>query len=425
MEHKKEGQITLFMILGIVLLIIVAFIFYLSNYTQEKKGQEITGAEKTAFDITPIKEYVTTCLDNTAKDGLLLLGKQGGYIYTSQGGTLRDFKTTDENEFYVNYNNNIVSYGIYPPRYKIGAAYFSEPPNYPTEIFPYPNSASIGTNNVLFIGYFGLSNLPPLNDSDGAHSIHLQLGNYINNYLKECINLDVFREQGFEIKEEAFNADVSIAKNDISLHLTYPLEIKKLSTGEVTEIKDFYAKINVRLSEFYNFIKELIDNDISDISFDIDQPVNDRDGFSIAVVRNINSKNDDLAIAKDSRSLVKGQPYEYRFARHNRYPALYFIYICEPDHKCKFYKGGLSITKTDIINQGIAIDPDEDEITTDSFSYTSNGFNCQPPNQAFPCQVSDFDVNIRGNITFTAKVTDGILEDYQEIVVDALAGSPP
>jgi len=422
-QMKKRCQITLFIIIGIVILIIVGLLVYLTTYIT-KKGieKEITKSENIPLAVQPIKTYIETCLDKTAKDALILLGKQGGRIYKTQGGTLIDVKEIDVNSFFVNYNDNIVSYNIYPPRYKIGGS-FSDPPLYPKEMFPY-----VWLTNTLpaiqpLEGYFGISNMPPLNDSDGANSIHFQIGAYIDKHIGNCTDLNVLEEQGFEIKEKGgLSADVTIAKSDISVHLNYPLEIKQLATGDLTEISDFYITLKVRLNDLYYFVKELIDDDISDISFDIGGIANERDGFSVKIIKNINNKNDDMIVVEDAQSLIKGQPFEYQFARHNRYPALYWIYKCnvEPE-KCKFNAGD-SISQENITypSDPQAIDPDEDEITSSSFSWESNGYNCKPPNPAFPCIVNAFDVNLGGGkITFTIKVTDGALEDYQDIAVEA------
>src|SRR3989338_5292014 len=119
-QMKKRCQITLFIIIGIVILIIVGLLVYLATYIT-KKGieKEITKSEKIPLAAQPIKTYIETCLDKTAKDAIILIGKQGGYIYNSQGGTLIDFKTLDENAFFINYESNIISYNIFPSRYKI------------------------------------------------------------------------------------------------------------------------------------------------------------------------------------------------------------------------------------------------------------------------------------------------------------------
>ena len=79
---NKKSQVTLFIILGIVILSIFSLIFYLVNYTsKEKFGEKSEEAGKTSAELKPIEEYIKSCLKETAEQGLLLLGKQGGYIY--------------------------------------------------------------------------------------------------------------------------------------------------------------------------------------------------------------------------------------------------------------------------------------------------------------------------------------------------------
>jgi len=69
---KKRGQITVFIIIAILLLIGVSVYIYLSEEKEVKK--EAPEAAK------PIFNYVQSCLRNTARSGLRAIGDHGGYI---------------------------------------------------------------------------------------------------------------------------------------------------------------------------------------------------------------------------------------------------------------------------------------------------------------------------------------------------------
>ena len=142
MKLKQKSQVTMLMVIGVALFILVSLVLYLSKSAIKKQSQRnAENIQETALEPQPIKEYITRCLDKTAKDAVVLLGKQGGYIYKSQGGTLVDYKDTDEGKFFVNYGNFNVAYNIFKPSGRTivltDTSSTSLIPGYPWIIFPY------------------------------------------------------------------------------------------------------------------------------------------------------------------------------------------------------------------------------------------------------------------------------------------------
>ena len=77
---NKHGQVSAFMIIGVVLLIIVALALFLrENVFVEKAGAEFE-RPPLPEDIAPISNYVDKCIENVLTPGIFLLGAQGGYI---------------------------------------------------------------------------------------------------------------------------------------------------------------------------------------------------------------------------------------------------------------------------------------------------------------------------------------------------------
>ena len=83
MSSCKKSQITFFVLLGFIILIIVVF---LTNIEQldSKKGRKIDLPEATA-----IKLFVENCIRETGREGLIFIGKQSGY-YKLQPPSLKD-----------------------------------------------------------------------------------------------------------------------------------------------------------------------------------------------------------------------------------------------------------------------------------------------------------------------------------------------
>ncbi len=405
MHTKKRGQITVYIIIGMVILFLAILFFYLRGTTEKAEGmQELIRAQEIPDEIKPITTYVTTSLDTAAREGLYLVGMQGGCIYEDQGGLTYDNTKT------IFYDEHNVSYGINKQETEYLSFYQPYPPEYPWDSpnpvnkFPY----IVGTLNINS-GYFGDYNLPPLNGS--GPSIKSQLEYFITSYLQKNINLTIFSEQGFDITAGEMNVSVVIGKNDVTAFLTYPLTITKKSTNELTNISYFYTNPQIRLRTIYNLAHEIINEDIVKILFNISDPNNNRDSMTIKKITDANpTDHDDIIIIRDDKSMLYAKPYTFQFARENRYPALHHIDHVSPFSLNPFHE----ITKEEMHLKidPKAYDPDEDEFV---FSYS-------------PCPYqlgqSDFD---NGYIDLTVYVkeegNDGY-QDWQEIKI-GIGPAPP
>jgi len=74
---KKRGQITLFIIIGLVLLISAATVIY---FYQQRVIEPIRRAVAVPEEVQAVYDYVATCTDQIGKEGLILMGTQGGFI---------------------------------------------------------------------------------------------------------------------------------------------------------------------------------------------------------------------------------------------------------------------------------------------------------------------------------------------------------
>ncbi len=393
MKKSLKSQVTMLMIIGLVMFIVVGIVLYISKGAVKKISQQ--SVKKTQDTITqnqPLKEFVVGCVDKLAKDSLVLLGQQGGYIYTDQGGTLIKFIDSDEGRFFIKNKGIKVAYNIRNPPIYLPSPYSAFLPDYPWIIFPYKQDLHTKT----FEGIFGVSITPFLNYS-GPQSIQNQIEEFIDNNLDTCLDFSTFKSQGYEIEVQKSKTKITIGSTDISVKSEIPLKILNTATKEVLEIKDFSDTINVRLKDIYYFIQDLIYNDIQNITFDIKDPKNDKNSFYIKVIENA-YKSDDLIVVKDEKSLIYGQPLEYVFARQNRPPALYYILNNELE-----FPENYIITRQDLLQDYDlkAEDPDEDHITYDVKALL--------PDPSLPTKLD------RPYIQFVVSASDGEYTDYQVI----------
>ena len=394
MHKKKRAQVTVYIIIGMVILLLATLFFYLKGTTEKVQTvQELVRAQKIPSEIKPITTYVTASLDTAARKGLYLIGMQGGYIYDHQGGLTPDDAKT------IFYGEHEVSYGIYKQETEYLSFYQPYPPEYPWDIsspatiFPY----IAGTLNINS-GHFGDENLPPLDDS--GPSIQLQLESFITSYLQN-LDLTLFKEHGFDITEGEMDVSVVIGENDVTVFLTYPLEITKRATNEVTNINYFYTNHQIRLKKIYNLAHDIINEDIVRVLFNISDPSNNKDSMTIKKITNANPpKHDDIIIINDDKSMLYAEPYTFQFARENRYPALHYI-----DQVLPFLFPSpppfptINEEQIKLKVKPKAYDPDEDELL---FSYLPSTY-----------QLEQFDFD-NEYIDLTVYVKEKDNEDYQD-----------
>lgn len=351
-----KSQITMMITVGLVLFILVGLILYISKSTIKKTTQQgAKTTQGTALDTQPIKEFVSKCQDKLAKEAVTLIGKQGGYIYKNQGGDLVDYSDSDQGIFFIMYDSNKVAYNIkQPPIYSI-APFSSVPPDYPWISFPYKNTQS---NDRLFDGIFGLSNMPPLNNSQGPNSIQSQIENYIDNKMESCADLRPFTNEGYEINANKSKTTATIGSSDVRIKTSMPIKIINKATSEQTYIDEVSTIIDLRLGDMYYFVKNIISNDVVKVNFNLKDAGNNKNSFRINVLDNIFSK-DDIVTITDDKSQISGKRFEYRFARENRAPALYYIKenIIKLPRDYMIYRGDL--IRGSELN---AEDPDEDSV---------------------------------------------------------------
>lgn len=411
--HKKS-QITVFIIIVLVLVMMFGITYYIINATtSERAEQEVLRQELSAAKVGPIKEYVTSCLSLASSEGLELLGKQGGYIYKSQGGLVDDFSPADIGKEFVEYSGTVIRYGIKAPVSNVGRVYFAQTPDYPWPTFPILFHPLTRESRTEFKGYYGRNRLPPFNRTE-ENSIPEQLEFFTVNEVLECIDWQSFTQQGLNITAEKPNVSIVMAERDVTFFLNWHLTIQDRATGAVTDLNEFIAVYPVRMKKIQKFAKLLMEEDVININYDIRAS----DGIITAYKTDNIFGRDDLITIRDVDSNILGEQYEFSFMRKNRPPALYYI----PNESIKgpICNGSLIQSvppaKLNIVNSCgdnfeldfNATDPDEDEL---EFSY----------NKQLPYEIKPIDVNI-GVFKIQVKVSDGEYIDWQEISIETERG---
>ena len=77
--RQKRAQITLFVLVGIIIVLVAGFLFYAVSI-RKVNMTDIIGIRKVPSKVIPVKNYVDECLKQVTPGGIYLLAAQGGYI---------------------------------------------------------------------------------------------------------------------------------------------------------------------------------------------------------------------------------------------------------------------------------------------------------------------------------------------------------
>ena len=76
---KKRGQITIFLIIGIMIIVLFGIVYYAKSYNTKSTMEN--APEKTSGESAILKAYAESCIKDIAEKALFeIISEQGGYI---------------------------------------------------------------------------------------------------------------------------------------------------------------------------------------------------------------------------------------------------------------------------------------------------------------------------------------------------------
>jgi|FLOH01.1.fsa_nt_gi hypothetical protein len=229
--NNKSGQVTIFVVLGIVLVLVVA-LFLVARHNLEANKPSTGLADDS--DAKQIQLYVSNCLSSVSEQAIKKAGLTGGNLFVDDL-TISPIPTDSD------------------------ALIFS-----PAEI---PYWHYLKDCNQATIGCLA-SNQPPLckpgrpcvvQDSTGPNSIEEQLSRYAEEQLSYCINGFKDFQDNFEIQEQSEPVvDVIIGDGEVVFYMDYPLEIKTISKNVVESINEFSTSQEINFKEIYEVANAII-----------------------------------------------------------------------------------------------------------------------------------------------------------------------
>jgi len=232
MKMNKKAQLTIFIIIGIVLLFSAALIIYIKQSITEYKPPVEIAFEEVPTELQPLQRFVTICVESTAKEAIIKAGVQGGYV--------------DASNIIVNDQDPTSAEGIsFSPGSDVVVPYWH-----------YMKSSNTCNEQCEFDS----KQLPLFRRVGTGNSLEEQIDEYVEQKLSGCIrDFFTFRQQGFEIEQSTIKAFTTIARTDVFVQLDYPLTV--IREGRVEKMSKFTARIPVNLGKFYDLAIELTEKE--------------------------------------------------------------------------------------------------------------------------------------------------------------------
>ncbi len=220
--RNRKAQITLFIIIGIVIILGVTTVIYVRQTTEESILEVAPAGRETLYEgELEIRTFVDSCLKPIVLQGLEIQRLQAGYIEIPTGRDALTIKDKEENEQIKLIDNS-------------------------KNVFI--EASGEGNDAPFWITKQGMA-IP------SKEFMETELGNYVSKELNKCVgNFEQFTKMGYKIEKEPIITDVSFAQSSW-VEVTFPLIV---SIRDITyEISDFNIEIPINMELIYNIASDL------------------------------------------------------------------------------------------------------------------------------------------------------------------------
>jgi len=218
-KMKKRGQVTTFVILGILILAVLGITLYLINTGIKSSFEREQERISVNSEFIPLKNYFDSCIQNVASGGALVLGMQGGYIDIPE-------------------NNMPI-----------------------TPVTPFSNKLQVFNNNALEVPYWFYETANGIQKTQipSKREMENSLQNYISNNLNNCLsNFTAFQDYSISGFDDV-DTEVSIQSNQILITINSKLTVEY--KGLTQEFSKFLISLDSPLGELYDLSNEIFDEE--------------------------------------------------------------------------------------------------------------------------------------------------------------------
>lgn len=229
----RKAQVTLFIIIGLILLSLTALFLFYRNIQPKTAGQRIV--EQAPTEVEPVKNFVEECLRRVAVEGLVKSGQRAGYIDTLEFGLIADKQEPTKSKAVQ-----------FLPGIDVPYWYYLKDSNNCLD------SGSAGSGQSCIFG----SEKPPLH-RPGAKSIESQLARYVEKNIGTCLqDFRQFNKQGFIIQSNYPIVIADVLEHSVEFKLNMPLNVT--AQGRTTKLSNFYFEQELQLKRMYELAENIV-----------------------------------------------------------------------------------------------------------------------------------------------------------------------
>ena len=205
-KSNKKGQITIFIILGLVILLAAGLLFLFRSQIMEFRPGEVTPTEKGR-----VENFITACMADISEEALFLVGQQGGYVEVPQEiakDAAQSLKTSPLNS----------------------VPYWAE-----------------GTR----------TRIPSL------EKIKQDLDYYMQKNLRDCLlEMNAFQESYDLVEQGPLIADTQIVDNKVLFNVNWNLEIRNKAGETISELNQFQVESAVKLKQLHDTAQAIVEEEM-------------------------------------------------------------------------------------------------------------------------------------------------------------------
>jgi hypothetical protein len=221
-NNTKKGQVTVFIIIGIVVLFAAGIVLLLSSQLSQEKPELAPTLDTIPSQAQPYRDYVEDCVQDLVKQATHKLSYQGGYINTEPFARL------------------------------------SMDPNNPTALtavgVPIPYWYYTDRNQQEAF------QIPPLTGTNQL-SISSQISSFVNDNLDDCLgDFESFQRTGVVVEQERSVPRTETYINDqgVTSIVTYPMRITSEGSENEFRIEKYRADYDTPLKKLYELAEDVI-----------------------------------------------------------------------------------------------------------------------------------------------------------------------
>ncbi|HLD40029.1 MAG TPA: hypothetical protein VJB13_02715 [Candidatus Nanoarchaeia archaeon] len=209
---SSKGQVTIFIILGILLVLVITLVIFVRKEIITFNPQEIIPTEK-----GKVENFITTCMDKVGNDALVRVGLQGGYIELP-------FDVVNDNNRRLEISPSLaVPYWAYGPE----------------------------------------TNIPSLSQ------IKEQIDDYMEKNVRDCLfSMEAFQESYDLVEKSELTSDTEIVPSKVIFNLHWDVEIRNKGGEVITEVIDHTAESPVKLQTLHTVARSIVEKEMETLKLE-------------------------------------------------------------------------------------------------------------------------------------------------------------